>query len=241
MSVPTSPNPPDAVRLSKRVAALVPCSRSDAERYIDGGWVRVDGAVVDEPQARVEPHQAVTLDPGASLLALAPLTVLLHQPAGEPPLLPTLDNRWPHEAGGQRVTRGQLRQLQPLMPLPGGAGGLAVYSQDRRILRRLTEDAAFIEQELVADVTGTLAEGGLARLARGLPMEGRPLPPVKASWQSERRLRLAFKALPPQAVPWLCEQVGLQVTQLRRLRLGRLPLAGLPAGQWRALQPHERF
>lgn len=241
MSTPPLPTAPDAVRLSKRVAALVPCSRSDAERYIEGGWVRVDGEVVDEPQARVEPRQSVTLEPGASLLALAPLTVLVHQPAGQSPVLPTPDNRWPQDAGGQRITRSQLRQLQPLMALSDGAGGLAVYSHDRRILRRLTEDAAFIEQELVAEVTGELAEGGLVRLSQGLSAGGRQLPPVKASWQSEKRLRFAFKGLPPEAVPWMCAQVGLQVTQLRRLRLGRLPLAALPAGQWRALLPHERF
>ncbi len=39
----------EPVRLAKRVAALVPCSRSEAEQYIEGGWVRVDGQVVEEP------------------------------------------------------------------------------------------------------------------------------------------------------------------------------------------------
>ena len=41
------------VRLAKRVAELVPCSRREAEQYIEGGWVRVDGSVVEEPQFRV--------------------------------------------------------------------------------------------------------------------------------------------------------------------------------------------
>ncbi|MDO9293666.1 MAG: S4 domain-containing protein, partial [Hydrogenophaga sp.] len=40
---------PEPQRLAKRLAAQLPCSRSDAERYIAGGWVRVDGAVVEEP------------------------------------------------------------------------------------------------------------------------------------------------------------------------------------------------
>ena len=40
----------DAVRLSKRVAALVPCSRREAEQYIEGGWVQVDGALVETPK-----------------------------------------------------------------------------------------------------------------------------------------------------------------------------------------------
>ena len=58
-------------RLAKRVAALVPCSRREAEQYIAGGWVRVDGQVVEEPQFRVL-GQRVTLDAGASLLGATP-------------------------------------------------------------------------------------------------------------------------------------------------------------------------
>lgn len=229
-------------RLSKRVAALVPCSRSEAERYIAGGWVRVDGTVIESPQERVHDGQRVELDPGASLQALAPVTVLFHQPAGgDGPQWPTPDNHWAGDASGIRVLHSHVRQLNALLPLPPQAGGLAVFSQDKRIVRKLTEDAAFIEQELLAEVTGTVADGGLARLAQGLAWRGRPLPPAKVSWQSEQRLRFAFKGIDPALVAWMCEQVGLQLTQLRRIRLGRLPLAGLPPGQWRYLQPHERF
>ena len=48
----TSPvrRPGEPMRLDRRLVQLVGCSRGDAGRYIEGGWVRVDGAVVDEPQ-----------------------------------------------------------------------------------------------------------------------------------------------------------------------------------------------
>ncbi len=231
----------EPVRLSKRVAAMVPCSRSEAERYIEGGWVRVDGQVVEVPQARVAPAQSVTLDPEASLLALTPVTVLANI---EGPGVITWAQRWSEDRSGLRVTAAQLRQAHGLLPLPVGAEGLAVYSQDPRITRKLSQDAFAIEQEWLVQVQGELAEGGLARLERlAAPQTARPAerPPLKASWQSERRLRLAFKGLDPARIPWLCEQVGLQALQRRRIRLGRLPLAGLPPGQWRALMPHERF
>ena len=223
----------EAVRLSKRVAALVACSRSEAERYIDAGWVRVDGQVVDTPQARVTPGQQVTLDKEASLLDLAPVTLLVHQPVGAAPVRPVQEARWPADAQGVRVLTSQLRHLQPLLPLPRAGSGLAIYSQDRRIVRKLMEEGLNIEQEWVADVTGTLAEVGLSRLAQGLAM--------KASWQSEQKLRLAFKGIDPARLPALCQGVGLAVTGLRRIRIGRVPMAGLPVGMWRGLQAHERF
>jgi 23S rRNA pseudouridine2604 synthase len=61
------------------------------------------------------------------------------------------------------------------------------------------------------------------------------------SWQSETRLRFAGKGIAPESLPWMCAQVGLELTVLRRLRIGRVALAGLPAGQWRYLPPGERF
>jgi 23S rRNA pseudouridine2604 synthase len=39
----------------------------------------------------------------------------------------------------------------------------------------------------------------------------------------------------------MCAQVGLELTALRRIRIGRIPMAGLPPGQWRYLAPTERF
>ena len=57
--------PEGVIRLAKRVADMLGCSRREAELYIEGGWVTVDGAGVEAPQARVAPTQDVALLPGA--------------------------------------------------------------------------------------------------------------------------------------------------------------------------------
>ena len=56
----------DSIRLAKRVAELRACSRREAELFITGGWVRVDGVVIEEPQFRVT-DQRVEIDPQADL------------------------------------------------------------------------------------------------------------------------------------------------------------------------------
>ena len=235
----------EALRLSKVVAARVPCSRREAEQYIAEGWVRVDGQVVEEPQFRVAAQQRVEIDPQARLQPSEPATLLLHKPAGmgieQARTLLGADARWSGDASGIRRIKSHGVGLAALLALPAAASGLTVFSQDGRIARKLTEDARLLEQELVADVTGTIAPDGLKRLCGGLVHEGRPLPPARVSWQSETRLRFALKGIPPEAVPWMCAQVGLTLVALKRLRIGRVAMAGLPPGQWRYLPAGERF
>ena len=45
----------------------------------------------------------------------------------------------------------------------------------------------------------------------------------------------------PGLLQHLCNEVGLRATAVRRLRLGRIGLAKMPAGQWRYLPVTERF
>jgi len=78
-------------------------------------------------------------------------------------------------------------------------------------------------------------------LAKGIGHRGRILPKAKASWQNETRLRIVLKA--PQAgdILLLCEAIGLQILNCKRIRIGRLSMAKLPVNEWRFLGERERF
>ena len=243
MNAHDASSPDEPQRLSKVVAGLKHCSRSEAEQYIAQGWVRVDGVCVEEPFFRVAASQRVEVDPKARLQRPVRATFLLHKPAGLPDdeatsLLVT-GTHWDADASGIRYARTHAAGLRALLPLPGAASGLAVYSQDDGVVRKLTEDAHLIEQEFVAEVTGTAAADALALLGRRIVAEGRP--PARVSWQSEARLRVAGKALVMDRFAPACEQAGLRLVALRRIRIGRIPMAGLPAGQWRYLPTGDRF
>jgi 23S rRNA pseudouridine2604 synthase len=237
--------PADSQRLAKLVAALVPCSRSEAEQYITQGWVRVDGQVSDTPQTRVRTDQKVDIDPQARLQPSVSATFLIHKPAGMPGRTLTQwleqSKQWSGDTSGLRRNKTHLSGLQMLMALPDPASGLCVLSQDLRVIRKLTEDAALVEQELIAEVRGEIAPDGLARLCHGLRHKGQPLPPARVSWQSETRLRFAVKGIAPDAIEWMCAQVGLELQALRRIRIGRIAMGALPLGQWRYLPAGERF
>ncbi|MEO4047385.1 rRNA pseudouridine synthase [Pseudomonas sp. CAU 1711] len=238
----------EAERLSKRLIQQIACSRREAELYIEGGWVTVDGQVVEEPQHPVL-NERIELLPGARAETQPPITLLLHKPVGlgcglganSTQQLLSHVHHWSEDASGIRPLQRHLRRLQLLTPLETDASGLLVFSQNPGVIRLFQDKGAELEQEYLVEVAGNLDDKGLKRLAFGISYKGATLPPSKVSWQSETRLRFAIKAVQPGQLRFMCESVGLQVLGMRRLRFGRSGLAKLPVGQWRYLGPNEKF
>ncbi len=247
---------PTGERLSKRVMALRQCSRSEAERYIAGGWVRVNGVVVEDPPHRVR-DETVTIDPKASLLNLGEATFVLHKPEGcedgtrevpppdDPRRLLLGAQRSPDDRSGEPLLKRHLAGLQVPVPLEYAASGLLVFSQDWRVQRKLSEDLAQMEHEFIVDVQGEVAPNALLPIARALKDAARGLPAAKisvgSSTPARSKLRLAVKGAHLGLAEYLCALVPLRILGLRRIRLGRVGLGELAPGQWRFLGEGERF
>ncbi len=245
------------MRLARRVAELAGCSRREAELYIEGGWVRVNGEVVETPQFRVQ-DQAVELDPAAlrqPAQAPAPVTLVLHKPpgvsdhatTGKPAAIDLLcpERRDPRDRSGIRLLQRHLRGLDVVTPLESAASGLLVFTQDWRVRRKLVEDAALVEHEVMVDVRGPVLPHVLQQLNRAPVVDGRAMTPARVSVSRQTGqltgLRFALKGYWPGQIAHLCTAAGLDLMAVKRIRIGRLPLAGLAEGQWRYLMPYERF
>ncbi|MEO6421970.1 MAG: rRNA pseudouridine synthase [Candidatus Nitrotoga sp.] len=237
----------DPVRLSKCLVELISCSRREAELYIAGGWVMVDGQVVDQPQRMVSQQEIVQLHPEATLDPVAPVTILFNQPpvagmdANAAQQLICADTRSADDLSDIRVTRQHFARLTQGTPLERNASGLLVFTQDFRVARKLTDDAATIEQEYIVEVAGELSSDGVKQLKHGIKFNGQALPPIKVSWQNETRLRFALKGVQPGQIAHMCKSVGLQMLAMKRIRIGRISMAKLQPGFWRYLMPYERF
>ena len=234
----------DPIRLSKRLIELIGCSRREAELYIEGGWVTVDGTVVEEPQFKVL-DEKVELLANADLTKAEPVTLLLNLPATANPdqalelINPaSLCNEY---SDGRRPLKGHFVRLSSALPLQAGAGGLLAFTQDWRTLRKLNDDANKLEQEYVVEVAGEIAPHGLNRINQGQTWKGQSLAPVKASWQSENRLRLAMKNPAPGLIASHCASVGLTIISMKRLRIGGVSMRKMDSGQWRYLAAGEKF
>ena len=244
-----APNEP--VRLSKIVAEQAGCSRREAELFIEGGWVKVNGQVVDVPGAKVL-DEKVTLDQDAVAEAVVPVTILLHKPAGfetwadgrKPALqLVRPGTQSAQDRSGMRPARKHFDQ-ECLTELEPAATGLVIYAQDFRVRRKLTEDGGVIEHEVIVDVRGEVSDAMLDRLNRAPVIDGRAMSPAKVSINRESDgitgLRFATKGHWPGRIAQMVDAEGLRIVAMKRIRIGRVTLAGLAPGEWRYMTQAER-
>ena len=154
----------------------------------------VDGQVVEEPQFMVS-DQKIELHPEASLTPPEPATILLHQPVdtgmnagmdvSAALKLIRAETRAADDSSGIRMLKQHFLRLTQHIPLERNASGMVIFTQDWRAARKLSDDAATLEQEYIVEVAGDLPSEGLKLLNHGLTFNGRALPPIKVSWQNE--------------------------------------------------------
>ena len=242
----------EKVRVSKLMSQQGLCSRREADSYIERGWVLVDGVPVTELGTRIYPHQKITLAKAAQSKQDATVTILLHKPVGyvsaqaekgyKPAVtLVTPDARFGGDRSPLRFSPAHLRGLAPAGRLDIDSTGLLVLTQDGRVAKQLIGEATEVEKEYLVRVEGKLADRELALLNHGLSLDGEPLKRAEVAWQNKDQLRFVLREGKKRQIRRMCELVGLAVTGLKRVRIGNVRLADLPAGQWRYLRSDERF
>jgi 23S rRNA pseudouridine2604 synthase len=251
---------PETIRLNKRMAELGMCSRREADDWIARGWVRVNGqpAVMGQP---VVANARIDIDRQAEQLQRQQVTILINKPVGyvsgqaedghEPAVaLVQPQNRWGECNSRMRWGFEQLRGLAPAGRLDIDSIGLLVLTQDGRVARQLIGEDSDIEKEYLVrvsygretlNVQDAFPTDQLRLLCHGLSLDGQALRPAQVSWQNPEQLRFVLKEGKKRQIRRMCEQVGLFVTGLKRVRIGRVNLGHLPVGQWRYLAPHEAF
>ncbi|MGA0114968.1 MAG: pseudouridine synthase [Burkholderiales bacterium] len=242
----------EKIRLSKLMSEQGLCSRREADVYIERGWVLVDGVPVTELGTRIWPTQTITLTAAAKQQQQARVTVLLHKPIGYvsgqaennyQPAVTLVNSRTQHRSRRDeaRFDPRHLRGLAPAGRLDIDSTGLLVLTQDGRIAKQLIGENSKVEKEYLVRVTGKLSREGLALLNHGLSLDGETLRPAEVSWQNSDQLRFVLRQGKKRQIRRMCELVGLVVTGLKRVRIGKIMLGDLPVGQWRYLRPDEQF
>jgi len=241
--------PDEIVRLSKLMANRGICSRREADAFIEQGLVLVNGVVVNQLGAKVAPDVEITLSPRGVKKQKRLISIILNKPVGyvsaqpEPGYTPAIKLITAANQFGkldERLKPEHLKGLAVAGRLDIDSQGLLLFTQDGRLAKKIIGEDSHVEKEYIVRVEGFLPDDGLQSLRSGLDLDGRPLKPAQVEWINRDQLRFVLREGRKRQIRRMCDLVGLKVTGLKRVRIGKIKLGNLPEGKWRFLQPEEK-
>ncbi len=236
----------EPVRLNKFMGQAGLCSRREADALIAEGLVAIDGETVRDAGRKIAPGQTLTLgERGAAALAES-VTLVLHKPVGyvsgqpEAGKVPAVRLLTAANRVGEGAVPARDASLPPIGRLDEDSRGLLLLSSDGVVAKAVIGPESDLDKEYLVEVAGTVTEAKLTRLRHGLELDGRRLKPARVTRLAPQRLRFVLREGRKRQIRRMCELVGLEVTDLLRVRIGPLALGDLPEGKWRALTTDER-
>jgi len=228
-----------AERIQKVLARAGVSSRREAERWLAEGRITVNGTVVTRPGTRVDPERDYIRIDGRRLKpADRRVYYLLNKPAG---CVPTT-----RDPQGRPVVMDLLRRVKervyPVGRLDYNTSGLLLLTNDGDLAERLLRPATGCPKTYRVKVRGIPEAKTLARLRRGIALEGRRTLPCRIralSSGSNAWLEVTLSEGRNNQIRKMFRLAGHPVVKLHRVAIGPLSDRGLPAGRYRALSDTE--
>ena len=191
-----------------------------ADDPLDHDNLRIDGEPLDPPQG---------------------LLIMLHKPVGY-----TCSTKDPGRIVYDLLPpRYRLRSplLSSVGRLDRDTSGLLLFTDDGALLHRIVSPKSKLSKVYEAKLASDLRGDETQAFASGtllLESEQTPLLPAQLETVDARHVRLTLHEGRYHQVRRMFAAVGNHVEALHRSRIGRLELAGLPAGEWRVLDAADR-
>ncbi|MBN2338289.1 MAG: rRNA pseudouridine synthase [Acidobacteria bacterium] len=215
-------------------------SRSAAGAAIRAGRVKVNGRVVGDPDAWLDPRvDAVHLD-GNRLRPARRVYLLFNKPRG------VITSHG--DPGGRRTVYDCLDEsvpwVSPVGRLDKDSSGLILLTNDTDFADFVMSPASRVPKTYLVKANGLVDDEVISRMRAGMELgRGERAQPESVVRVEDRgkysRLEIVLTEGKNREVRRLLEAVGLVVLKLVRTRIGPCTLEGLPMGRWRDLSARE--
>lgn len=226
-------------RLQKVIANAGVCSRRQAELLIQEGRVSVNGRSIKRPGAKVDTSCDHVRVDGKPIRPPARRTyLLLNKPRG---YLCTISDPAGRPLVNQLI-RGCPRGVSSVGRLDFNTEGLLLLTNDGEFANRVASAGPHCPKTYLAKVRGAPSRALLAKISKGLPLDGRKLAPFKVAVEKQADncwLRITLIEGRNNQIRKIFDRVGHSVIKLRRVQVGFLRDARLKPGEYRHLSREE--
>lgn len=223
------------VPLGRALSKLGLASRREARGVIAAGRVTVDGRTLRDPLAPVDLDRARIAIDGVTGRPAERLVIALHKPRGVVTTRSDPEGR----ATVYSLIADVPGRVVPVGRLDLASSGLLLFTNDTRLADWLTDPRSGVAKVYLVTVRGRVTADRIATLEAGVESGGERLTPTsvvlrKASAR-ESHLVITLTEGKNREVRRLCAAAGYEVTRLRRVQIGGMPLGTLAPGRWRVV------
>lgn len=216
------------------------CSRSEAERLIRDGRVRLDGRVIRDPQHPTDPrHAAVQID-GVEAAMATRRYLMLNKPRG---LVTTLRDEQGRDTVYRCFDGEDLGFIAPVGRLDKASEGLLLFTNDPEWAARITDPDTGPDKTYHVQVNCIPGDEQLRAMLDGIDCDGLAMRAKSASLlrvgEKNAWLEIVLDEGRNRQIRRLLEALDISVLRLVRVAIGTLQLGDLPKGQWRELSAEE--
>ncbi len=229
-------------RLQKLIARSGLCSRRDADEMIREGRVTVNGRTA-VPGDRADPERDAIKVDGKRLKPPEPLRyILLYKPTG---VVTTCEDPEERRTVVDLVRPRVKERVYPVGRLDYHSEGLLLLTNDGELAARVGHPRYGLVREYEVKVKGDLTERELARLRRGVTIEGHRVVPLLVERLARTRRagnswwRIQVGEGRTHEVRELFLRAGHHVLRLKRVAIGPLRDGSLGPGEFRDLLSEE--
>ena len=216
------------MRINKYLSERGLCSRREADSWIEGGRVSING-VLATLGTKVQAGDAVQVDGRSVGGETAHVYIALHKPVG---VECTTDPRVPDNVV-QFVSHRE--RIFPIGRLDKNSEGLLLMTNDGDIVNDLLRARHGHEKEYLVTVDRPVTDAFVSGMASGVEILDRITAPCRVHRVGKNVFRIILTQGLNRQIRRMCEVFGYSVRRLIRVRFVNILLEGLPSGRWRNL------
>jgi len=227
------------IRLNRYISNAGICSRRKADELIAAGVVSVNGVVVSELGHKVDPQKDEIRYNGETLRREKMVYVLLNKPKD---YITTTED--PHERRTvmHLVEKASRERIYPIGRLDRNTTGLLLMTNDGDLADKLSHPRNNIVKLYQVELSKSLTQGDLNKIAFGLELEDGLIKPDSISYVAggtKREVGIQIHSGKNRIVRRIFEHLGYEVVKLDRVVYANLTKKDLPRGRWRYLDESE--
>ncbi len=217
----------NSISLNKYISSSGFCSRREADKLIEQARVTINGELVID-NVRVMPGDKVEVD-GERLKPTAKekaIYIAFNKPVG---VTSTTDLK---DKTNIISFIGHPKRIFPIGRLDKDSDGLIFLTNDGDIVNKILRASNFHEKEYIVTVDKAITPEFINQMSNGVPVLDEITRKCFVRQEGGRRFRIILTQGLNRQIRRMCEYLGYEVKELRRVRIMNIKL-DVPLGKWR--------